>query len=311
MGPQDESNTAGRVPTVPAKTIVTRTKNRAWFGTDYNMNLYRGCCHGCIYCDSRSSCYGIEAFDTVRIKENAIPLVAEELRKKRKKGVVGTGAMSDPYNPLEQTLKLTRQALALIQRYGFGVAIATKSPLVARDADVLLEIGRTAPAFVKFTLTTADDALCRTIEPHVAPTSARLAAMETLAGQGVCCGVLLMPLLPYINDTEENVLHLVHSAADAGAQFVYPGFGVTLRENQRAYFYQQLDRLFPGVKAQYQRQGQPYLHKSPRAQALTKAFIQACRARRLAYRMEDIIALTQRSERACQLSFFSAEERGL
>ena len=145
----------------------------------------------------------------------------------------------------------------------------------------------------------------------MAPTSARLAAMETLAGQGVCCGVLLMPLLPYINDTEENVLRLVHSAADAGAQFVYPGFGVTLRENQRAYFYQQLDRLFPGVKAQYQRQGQPYLHKSPRAQAWTTAFIQACRARRLAYRMEDIIALTQRPERACQLSFFSAEERGL
>lgn len=308
MGPQGENNGPwGPVPTIPAKTIVTRTKNRAWFGTDYNMNLYRGCCHGCIYCDSRSSCYGIEAFDTVRIKENAIPLVAEALRKKRKKGVIGTGAMSDPYNPLEQTLQLTRQALALIRRYGFGVAIATKSPLVARDAGLLCEIGYTAPAFVKFTLTTADDALCRRIEPRVAPTSARLSAMETLASQGVCCGVLLMPLLPYINDTEENVLRLVHSAADAGAQFVYPGFGVTLRENQRIYFYQQLDRLFPGVKARYQQQGQPYLHQSPRHRTLMEAFAHACRARRLAYRMEDIIALTQRPALGCQLSFFNTE----
>lgn len=268
------------------------------------MNLYRGCCHGCLYCDSRSDCYGIEAFDTVHVKENAIALVERDLKSKRKKGLIATGAMSDPYNPWEEKLQLTRKALKLIQRYQFGVTIATKSPLVARDTDVLRQIGEIAPAFVKMTLTTADDTLCKVIEPHVAPTSLRLKAMETLASQGVCTGVLLMPLLPYLNDTEQNIVSLVERAAQAGARFVYPGLGVTLRGNQKAYFYQQLDRFFPGVKQRYLQQGQRYLYQSPRAELLWQAFVESCRQYKLAYRMEDIIALTQQSTKTEQLTFF-------
>jgi DNA repair photolyase len=293
-----------RVPTVPAKTIVTRTKNNAWFGTDYTMNLYRGCCHGCIYCDSRSECYQIEAFDSVRVKENALLLVERELRAKRKKGLVGTGSMSDPYNPWEKTLALTRGALQLIERYQFGVAIATKSPLVQRDADVLNRIGEKAPAIVKMTITTAEDALCQKIEPYVAPTSKRFEALEALSRAGIYCGILLMPLLPYINDTKENVLAIVQRAADCGVKFIYPGFGVTLRDTQQLYFYQQLDRLFPGIKARYLAMGNNYVYQSPKAQRLMDVFQTACEKNGIVYRMTEIIKQSQRDTKTEQLSFF-------
>lgn len=294
-----------RVPTVPAKTIVTRTKNNAWFGTDYTMNLYRGCCHGCIYCDSRSECYQIEAFDSVRVKENALLLVERELRAKRKKGLIGTGSMSDPYNPWEKTLALTRGALQLIERYQFGVAIATKSPLVQRDADVLNRIGEKAPAIVKMTITTAEDALCQKIEPHVAPASKRFEALEALSRAGIYCGILLMPLLPYINDTKENVLAIVQRAADCGVKFIYPGFGVTLRDTQQLYFYQQLDRLFPGIKAHYLAMGNSYVYPSPKAQRLMDVFQTACEENGIVYRMAEIIKQSQRDNtKTEQLSFF-------
>ena len=293
-----------RVPTVPAKTIVTRTKNNAWFGTDYTMNLYRGCCHGCIYCDSRSECYQIEAFDSVRVKENALLLVERELRAKRKKGLIGTGSMSDPYNPWEKTLALTRGALQLIERYQFGVAIATKSPLVQRDADVLNRIGEKAPAIVKMTITTAEDALCQKIEPHVAPASKRFEALEALSRAGIYCGILLMPLLPYINDTKENVLAIVQRAADCGVKFIYPGFGVTLRDTQQLYFYQQLDRLFPGIKARYLAMENSYVYQSPKAQRLMDVFQTACEKNGIVYRMAEIIKQSQRDTKTEQLSFF-------
>ena len=293
-----------RVPTVPAKTIVTRTKNNAWFGTDYTMNLYRGCCHGCIYCDSRSECYQIEAFDSVRVKENALLLVERELRAKRKKGLVGTGSISNPYNPWEKTLALTRGALQLIERYQFGVAIATKSPLVQRDADVLNRIGEKAPAIVKMTITTAEDALCQKIEPHVAPASKRFEALEALSRAGIYCGILLMPLLPYINDTKENVLAIVQRAADCGVKFIYPGFGVTLRDTQQLYFYQQLDRLFPGIKAHYLAMGNNYVYQSPKAQRLMDVFQTACEKNGIVYRMTEIIKQSQRGTKTEQLSFF-------
>ena len=296
--------TEHRVPTVPAKTIVTRTKNNRWFGTDYTMNLYRGCCHGCIYCDSRSKCYQIEAFDGVRVKENALLLAERELRAKRKKGLVGTGSMSDPYNPWEKTLALTRGALQLIERYQFGVAIATKSPLVQRDADVLKRIGEKAPAIVKMTITTAEDALCQKIEPHVAPASKRLEALEALSRAGIYCGILLMPLLPYINDTKENVLAIVQRAADCGVKFIYPGFGVTLRDTQQLYFYQQLDRLFPGIKAHYLAMGNNYVYQSPKAQRLMDVFQTACEKNGIVYRMTEIIKQSQRDTKTEQLSFF-------
>ena len=152
---------------ISAKTILSGyAENNPWFGCNYNMNLYKGCCHGCIYCDSRSACYGVERFDEVRAKENALGTLARELRAKRRKGVVGMGAMSDPYNPFERTLELTRGALALLDRFGFGAALATKSDLVLRDTDVLQSIAAHSPTLVKITVTAADDALCRKVEPH-------------------------------------------------------------------------------------------------------------------------------------------------
>ena len=163
--------------TIPAKTIVTRTRSRWWFGTDYNMNLYRGCTHGCIYCDSRSSCYHNPDFDHIAVKENALAIVRDDLRRKVQRGVVATGAMSDPYNPLEQKLGLPRHALELLSAYGFGVAVDTKSDLVSRDADVLAEIAAQMPALVKFSITTADPDLAARLEPGAPSPERRFAAM--------------------------------------------------------------------------------------------------------------------------------------
>lgn len=290
---------------VPAKTIVTRTKNTAWFGTDYNMNIYRGCCHGCIYCDSRSDCYHIERFDTVRAKADALRIIRDDLRGKVRAGVVGTGSMSDPYNPFEKELQLTRHALELLYAYGFGVAIATKSDLIARDIDVLSSIREEAPVLCKLTVTTTDDALAARIEPHAPPPSARLAAIERLARAGLFCGVLLMPVLPFLEDSDENVLAVVRRAADSGARFLYPAFGVTLRQNQRDWFYHQLDTSFPGVRAQYERRyGDTYECRSPRAKALWQAFTAACDERGLLYRMTDIVRAYRQGYGSGQLSLF-------
>lgn len=212
--------------TVPAKTIVTRTKSTSWFGTDYNMNIYRGCCHGCIYCDSRSECYGIGDFDHVRVKENVLEIIRNDLRRKVKTGVVGTGSMSDPYNPAEERLQLTRHALELLNAYGFGASIATKSSLITRDIDVLKEIRGNSPVLCKLTVTTCDDRLAEKIEPNVSGPSERLRAVEQLAGAGIVAGILLMPVLPFLEDTPENVREVARRAAESGARFVYPACGI-------------------------------------------------------------------------------------
>ncbi|MCL2673993.1 MAG: radical SAM protein, partial [Defluviitaleaceae bacterium] len=199
--------------TVPAKTIVTRVKKpSSWFGAEYNMNIYRGCSHGCIYCDSRSECYRNFDFDTVKVKEDALRIIRDELRKKAKSGVIGTGAMSDPYNPLEQELQLTRHSLELINAFGFGVAIDTKSPLVTRDIDILQDIKQHSPVIVKLTVTTDDGGLCKKLEPNVATSSERFAAIKTLSDNGIYAGVLMMPILPFINDTDENISAIVTNA---------------------------------------------------------------------------------------------------
>lgn len=276
---------------VPAKTIITRAKSDGWFGMDYNMNIYRGCSHGCIYCDSRSECYHIDDFDNVAVKQSALEIIGRELHAKRVKGVVATGAMSDPYNPLERELGLTRGALQLIDRHGFGAAIATKSPLIARDADILASIARHSPVIAKITVTTIDDALCRRVEPHVAPGSARLEAVRQLSERGVFCGLLMMPLLPFINDNPENVLGIVRAAHQAGARFIYPSFGVTLRMNQREYFYSRLDKGFPGVSARYRaKYGERYYCASARQKELWAAFAAECNKLGLEYEMPRIIA---------------------
>ncbi len=283
--------------------LLTRARFGEWFGVEYNMNLYRGCCHGCIYCDSRSECYGVEAFGTVKAKEGALGILREELRRARP-GVVSTGSMSDPYNPLERKYRLTRQALEMLAERGFGVAIATKSPLVARDADVLRRIAERAPVLVKMTITAADDALCARVEPHVQRTGARLEALRTLADAGVFCGVLLMPVLPFITDDAHNLREITRLAAQSGARFVYPELGVTLRDRQREHFFRALDRDFPGLRARYVRAyGNRYACAPPGAEELLKGFQAACRAQGLLCGMPEIIAAYRAGYGQEQISF--------
>ncbi len=292
---------------VPAKTIVTRTKNASWFGTDYNMNIYRGCSHGCIYCDSRSDCYHNDRFDQVKVKADALRIIRDDLSRKVKTGVVGTGAMSDPYNPLERELLLTRHALELLEAYGFGVAIDTKSDLIVRDIDVLTSIARTMPVLCKLTVTTCDDALAAKVEPHAPPPSRRLAALKQLSRAGLFTGVLMMPVLPFIEDNADNLRTIVDRAADAGARFLYPALGMTCRSGQREYFYQQLEELFPGegLPERYRRQyGERYSCTSPRARTLWDVVQERCVQRGLLYAMPRIVAASHRNYTMDQLSLF-------
>ena len=299
------------LPTIPAKTIVHKNKSTAWFGTQYTMNLYKGCCHGCIYCDSRSECYGVQDFDSVRVKENALVIVRNDLRSKAQTGVVTTGSMSDPYNPFERELLLTRHALELLGAYGFGVTVATKSTLITRDIDVLREIRAQSPVLCKITVTTMDEALAAKIEPHAPGPGARLAAVEQLAKNGLFAGILLMPVLPFLTDTPESIRALVHAAANAGARFIYPAFGVTLRQNQRAYFLQKVEEAFPGenLAARYVHQfGTRYECASPNARALWQCFAEICREHGILYEMRDIVAAYKQGYHTEQLSLFGAED---
>ena len=279
------------VPTVPAKSIVYKTQSPdQWFGLDYNMNIYRGCPHGCIYCDSRSDCYRNTDFDTVKVKEGALQTIRNDLRRKVKTGVIGSGAMSDPYNPLEERLMLTRNSLELINAYGFGASLTTKSALAARDADILGDIQNHSPVLVKFSITAADDNLCRLIEPNASPASKRFDALRKLAGHGIFCGVLMSPILPYITDTEENIVQILRMSKESGAKFVYSYMGMTLRQGNREYYYDHLDKSFPGVKEKYiKRYGSRYNVPSPKYKRLWDVFAAECARLGLLYDMRAII----------------------
>lgn len=223
-----------------------------WFGLTYGFNIYRGCQHQCIYCDSRSECYQIEDFNDVLVKVNAPEVLRAELKRKRVKGTIGTGSMSDPYTFVERDYRLTRRALEVIAEAGFPLHLLTKSDMVTRDADVLAEIHRKSMAVVAFTLTTADDDLARVLEPYAPPPSRRLRALEKLSAVGVRTGVALMPVLPFLEDSEENLLTIARRAKEAGAEYLLPAGGMTLRDRQRLYFYERLDEHFPGVRARYE-----------------------------------------------------------
>ncbi len=296
---------------IPAKTIVTRTKSSAWFGIDYNMNIYKGCCHGCIYCDSRSDCYRIQKFDQVRAKENALQIIRDDLRRKVKTGVVGTGAMSDPYNPFEKELKLTRHALELADAFGFGMAIATKSTLLLRDMDILESIQEHSPVLCKVTITTVKDELARLVEPKAASSSERFEMVARLKDRGIFAGILLMPVLPFLEDSEENVLGIVEQAHQAGARFIYAAFGMTLRDNQREWYFDRIEELFPGqgLKERYQKTyGNRYECASPQAKRLWRLFSQECGKYGILYRMEDIIHGYKQGYETKQLSLFDFME---
>ncbi len=291
---------------ISAKTIVARTKSSDWFGMDYNMNIYKGCCHGCIYCDSRSECYHIENFEKVRAKENALQIIRNDLRRKVKKGVIGTGAMSDPYNPFEEKLRLTRNALELVDAYEFGIGIATKSPMITRDIDILGSIGEHSPVLCKITVTTAEDELSAKIEPGVAVSSKRFEAVAKLRDNGIYAGILLMPVLPYIEDNEENIRAIIRQASESGCNFIYPAFGMTLRQNQRDYYYEMLNRIFPqeNLVGKYRKRfGDSYECRSTKAAQLYRMLGEECEKRGMLYRMKDIVHAYKRDYGEKQLNF--------
>ena len=243
------------------------------------MNLYRGCSHGCIYCDSRSRCYHIEhAFEDIEVKENALELLETALRRKRKKCMIGTGAMTDPYIPLETELRQTRRALELIDRYGFGAAVITKSARILQDLALLQSINEKAKCVVQLTLTSYDDALCRKIEPNVSTTAERFAALKQFRDAKIPTVVWLTPILPFINDTRENISGILDLCIEAQVSgIICFGMGVTLREGSREYFYRQLDRLFPGMKEKYmERYGNRYELLSPQSGELMELFRDTC-----------------------------------
>lgn len=294
---------------IKVKTIVSQAKNNDnWFGINYNMNIYQGCCHGCIYCDSRSNCYQIIDFDRVRAKENSTEIIKNELRSKRNKGVVGTGAMSDPYNPFERKLMLTRKALEEIDSNRFGVAIATKSDLVVRDIDILKRIQSHSPTLIKMTITTYDDNLCKKIEPSVCESSRRFEAIKKLSDNGIYVGVLLMPILPFINDSEENIKNIIKKAYESNAKFVFSyGLGVTLRQNQRQYYFDQLNKLFPGnnLPQRYiNTYKESYINPASNNKKLWRVFKEECEKYNLLYKMEDIIKDYKTNYEKTQISWF-------
>ena len=292
---------------IPAKHILLRSKSTAWFGTDHTVNLYRGCCHGCLYCDSRSDCYRNPDFDRVTAKSDALRILRDELARKVRPAFIAMGAMSDPYNPFEEELLLTRHALELIDAYDCGVSVDTKSDLIVRDIDLYQSIQAHSPVICKLTVTTVDEDLAAKVEPRAPSPARRLAAIRSLAQAGLFCGVLLMPVLPFLEDRPEQVLSVVDRSADAGAKFIYPGFGVTMRQGQREYFLRELDRAFPGehLSRRYlARYGDRYRCPSPRARELWEVFAARCRERGLLYQMPHIVSAATRGYGDRQLTFF-------
>jgi DNA repair photolyase len=262
---------------ITAKKIMNTVQQPdTWFGLKYNMNLYRGCQHQCIYCDSRSECYGIENFTDVLVKVDAIDLLRQELSRKRVKGTIGTGSMNDPYMPLEAKRNWIGHALEVIAEFHFPVHIITKSDLVLRDLHTLQEINKVYAA-VSFTITTADDELGRKLEPGAPLVSARYEAMSKLAANDILTGVTLMPVLPFIEDNIENIRAIVNLAQKNGASYIIPSFGMTLRDRQRGYYYKALDKSFPGLRERYERRfGDQYYCPAMDQLALEQEFQTLC-----------------------------------
>ena len=282
---------------VDAKGILTGS------GGHYGMNIYRGCTHGCIYCDSRSKCYRFtHPFEDIEVKRNAPELLEAALRSKRKKCMIGTGSMSDPYMHCEEELRLTRRCLEIILKYGFGAAVQTKSDRILQDIDLLEEINKKAKCVVQVTLTTFDDDLCRIIEPNVCNTKRRIEILEEMRKRNIPTIVWLSPILPFINDTEENVEQLLNACVRVGVKgIICFGMGLTLRDGDREYYYAALDRHFPGLKERYIRTyGNAYELPSQNRERLMKLFEDFCRARSILYRPEDCFSYMSAFPEKCQ-----------
>jgi len=259
---------------VDAKGILTGS------GGHYGMNIYRGCSHGCIYCDSRSKCYQFKhPFEDIEVKQNAPMLLEAALRSKRKKCMIGTGAMSDPYMHIEEELRMTRRCLEIILQYEFGAAIQTKSDRILQDIELLDKINKKAKCVVQVTLTTYDDDLCRIIEPNVCNTKRRIEILEEMQKRGIPTVVWLSPILPFINDTEDNIGKILDECVRVGVKgIICFGMGLTLREGDREYYYAALDKYFPGLKRKYiNTYGNAYELPSPNSAQLMRKFMSVCR----------------------------------
>ncbi|MDR0909311.1 MAG: radical SAM protein [Spirochaetaceae bacterium] len=255
------------------------------------MNLVRGCVHGCIYCDSRSKCYNMQHdFEDVEIKRNAAELLEAALRKKRHPCMIGTGSMSDPYIPIPESLALTRRCIELVDKYNFGWTMITKSPLFLNDIELLDKINRKTKCVVQMTMTTYDEALCPIIEPNVAGTKERFEALMECKRRGIPTVVWFDPILPFINDTEENIQGILDYCIEAAVQgIIYFGAGLTLRQGNREYFYQKLDEHFPGLKAQYEKKyGYNYHIASPKNYHLSALFYKTCKEHNIMCRPSDV-----------------------
>lgn len=274
------------------------------------MNLYRGCSHGCIYCDSRSKCYHMEHdFEDIEVKENAIELLEYTLQRKRVKCMLGTGSMTDPYIPLEAEFQNVRKALSLADRYGFGFTLITKSSRVLRDIDLLKRINDKTKCVVQMTLTTYDEVLCKKIEPNVSTTQERFETLKQLNEAGIPTVVWLCPILPFINDTEENIRGILKYCIEAKVYgIICFGIGLTLREGSREYFYTQLDRSFPKMKEKYiQHYGQQYTLNSPNNTQLMKLFHRICEENHIVHdnkKIFEYLSLFEKRQDAIQLSLF-------
>lgn len=287
--------------------VMHFTKAKGILNAGNGMNVYRGCTHGCIYCDARSDCYQPERpFEDIAVKENAPELLEAALKSKRRLCMIGTGAMCDPYLHAERELNITRRCLEVIAKYGFGVTVLTKSDMILRDIKLLERINNSAKAVVQMTLTTADEDLCRIVEPNVCTTARRVEVLRKMREVGIPTVVWMTPLLPFINDTEENVRSIVRMCAEAGVMGIITfGMGMTLRSGDREYFYAQLDRFFPGLKERYvSTYGNAYELQSPNAARLWTVFDIECEKYGIEYDQSRIFQYMREFPEPEQLSLF-------
>jgi len=271
------------------------------------MNIYRGCTHGCIYCDSRSKCYQMaHDFEDIEIKRNAPEILEEQLKRRRKQGMISTGAMTDPYIHLEEKIGYMRKCLEVIERQGFGVMILTKSDRVLRDLDLLKEINAKTKCVVQMTLTTFDEARCLILEPHVSTTAKRVKALKILRDEGIPTVVWLGPFLPFINDSEKNIQSILQYCLEAGVKgIICFGIGMTLREGNREYFYEKLDQHFPGLKEQYIRNfGNSYHIPSPNYQKKLKMVRDFCKKHDILYHDEAFAYMGKFESKYGQMTLF-------
>ena len=274
-------------------------KAKGLLSNNNGMNIYRGCEHGCIYCDSRSTCYNMNHnFEDIEVKINAPELLEHSLKHKGKRCMIGTGSMSDPYMPLEKELRLTRKCLELIDKYNYGFTVITKSDLILRDLDLLKSINKKTKCVVQMTITTFDDGLCRILEPNVCVTSKRIEALKILHDNNIPTIVWMTPILPFINDNEANIMNILKACKEAGVYGIMTfGIGLTLREGDREYYYDKLDKYFPGLKYKYiKRYGNSYELPVPDEYRLNNLLINYCKENNMEYRPDKLFEYLNKFE---------------